>query len=73
MLLIPLWYNGLWTQYSSSTWTNWLDENSASPNSSTGCVYYDRCPFAFEKCKEHPTPIEIEPGHFVACWKVSGS
>jgi len=38
-----------------------------------GCVYYDRCPFAFEKCKEHPTPIEIEPGHFVACWKVSGS
>jgi peptide/nickel transport system substrate-binding protein len=21
--VIPLWYNGLWSQYSESTWTNW--------------------------------------------------
>ena len=31
MPMIPLWYNGLWAQYSDSTWTNWPDENSASP------------------------------------------
>lgn len=31
MPMIPLWYNGLWAQYSTSTWTNWPDENSASP------------------------------------------
>jgi peptide/nickel transport system substrate-binding protein len=31
MPMIPLWYNGLWAQYSNSTWTNWPDENSASP------------------------------------------
>jgi peptide/nickel transport system ATP-binding protein len=36
-----------------------------------GCPYYDRCPLAFEKCKQRPEPIEIEPDHFVACWKVS--
>ena len=37
-----------------------------------GCVYYNRCPLAFEKCKERPADVEIEKGHFVACWKVSG-
>ncbi len=31
MPMIPLWYNGLWSQYSTSSWTNWPDENSASP------------------------------------------
>lgn len=24
--MIPLWYNGLWAQYSNSTWTNWPSE-----------------------------------------------
>jgi peptide/nickel transport system substrate-binding protein len=27
--LIPLWYNGMWSQVSNSTWTNWPSENSA--------------------------------------------
>ncbi|MEW5829193.1 MAG: ABC transporter substrate-binding protein [Chloroflexota bacterium] len=31
MPMIPLWYNGLWSQYSTSTWNNWPDENSANP------------------------------------------
>lgn len=31
MPMIPLWYNGLWSQYSTSSWTNWPDENSTSP------------------------------------------
>lgn len=31
MPMIPLWYNGLWAQYNSSTWTNWPSEESASP------------------------------------------
>ncbi len=31
MPMIPLWYNGLWSQYSSATWVGWPDETSASP------------------------------------------
>ncbi len=37
----------------------------------TGCAYRDRCTLAFEKCIESPAPIEIEPDHLVACWKVT--
>ncbi len=29
--MIPLWYNGLWSQWSDATWTNWPDETSAKP------------------------------------------
>jgi peptide/nickel transport system substrate-binding protein len=29
--MIPLWYNGLWSQFSNSTWTNWPSEDSAAP------------------------------------------
>jgi peptide/nickel transport system substrate-binding protein len=31
MPMIPLWYNGLWSQWSNANWTNWPVENSASP------------------------------------------
>jgi peptide/nickel transport system ATP-binding protein len=34
-----------------------------------GCRFSDRCPVAFEKCVEQPPFVEVEPGHFVACWK----
>lgn len=34
-----------------------------------GCVYYDRCPVANERCKKEPPVIEIEKGHSVACWR----
>jgi len=34
-----------------------------------GCRFRERCPFAFEKCLEEPPFIEVEPEHFVACWK----
>lgn len=45
--------------------------NVAPTGTMHGCVYRDRCPLAFEKCRESPQLIEIEPGHFVACWKVA--
>ena len=35
----------------------------------TGCRFRERCPVAFKKCLEKPPFIEIEKGHFVACWK----
>jgi peptide/nickel transport system ATP-binding protein len=33
-----------------------------------GCRFHDRCPFAFERCREEPPFEEVAPGHFVACW-----
>jgi peptide/nickel transport system ATP-binding protein len=37
-----------------------------------GCRFKDRCPVAFAKCSEEPPFIEVEKGHFVACWKETG-
>jgi peptide/nickel transport system ATP-binding protein len=34
-----------------------------------GCRFRERCPVAFEKCVEEPPFMEIEKGHFIACWK----
>lgn len=32
MPLIPLWYNGLWSQHTSSAWTNWPTAAEDTPN-----------------------------------------
>ncbi len=34
-----------------------------------GCRFRERCPLAFEKCLQVPPFIQVDPGHFVACWK----
>jgi peptide/nickel transport system ATP-binding protein len=34
-----------------------------------GCRFRARCPVAFEQCIKVPPFVEIEPGHFCACWK----
>jgi peptide/nickel transport system ATP-binding protein len=36
-----------------------------------GCRFADRCPFARPQCAQTPPFEEIQPGHRVACWKVS--
>ena len=38
-----------------------------------GCRFRERCPVAFERCLEAPPFREVEPGHFVACWKEFGT
>jgi peptide/nickel transport system ATP-binding protein len=38
-------------------------------NPPVGCRFRDRCPVAFEKCVEQPPFLEVEPGHYVACWR----
>lgn len=38
-------------------------------NPPVGCRFKDRCPLAFEKCLEVPPFLEVEKGHFIACWK----
>jgi peptide/nickel transport system ATP-binding protein len=35
-----------------------------------GCNFYPRCPYATSECKERePDTIEVEPGHFVKCYR----
>jgi peptide/nickel transport system ATP-binding protein len=34
-----------------------------------GCRFHPRCKYAFEPCsREEPPMVEVEPGHYVACW-----
>ena len=36
-----------------------------------GCRFAERCPYATERCNaSSPEAYEIEPGHFVKCFKV---
>jgi oligopeptide transport system ATP-binding protein len=42
-------------------------------NPPRGCNFNTRCPVAFDLCNHEPDPplIEIEPGHFAACHRVT--
>jgi peptide/nickel transport system ATP-binding protein len=40
-------------------------------NPPSGCRFRDRCPLAFAKCAEEPPFVEVQPGRFAACWKVT--
>ena len=38
-----------------------------------GCKYSTRCPLVDDKCRQQePDLIEVEPGHFSACWHLDG-
>lgn len=34
----------------------------------SGCRFRTRCPYAFSKCDEYPSVVQIAPGHQVLCW-----
>jgi peptide/nickel transport system ATP-binding protein len=38
-----------------------------------GCRFRDRCPVAFDRCRDEPPFVEVEPDHYVACWKASNA
>jgi len=43
-------------------------KNASDYHCLSGCVFYQRCPFAAEICsKKEPEMIELEKGHWVAC------
>jgi oligopeptide/dipeptide ABC transporter ATP-binding protein len=33
-----------------------------------GCLYRDRCPFAFARCVESPPLLSFSPAHLARCW-----
>jgi len=38
-------------------------------NPPPGCRFAPRCPYAMDRCRrEEPPMVEVEPGHWVACW-----
>lgn len=41
-------------------------------NPPVGCRFQERCPFAHDRCEEVPPFVEVDHGHFVACWKETG-
>lgn len=46
-----------------------LDRRAGDVNG--GCVFYDRCPVADKGCAQfRPPMVEVEEGHYVACYRV---
>jgi peptide/nickel transport system ATP-binding protein len=40
----------------------------------SGCKFNPRCPYMKDVCKqEEPMLMEVQPGRYVACWKVGGA
>lgn len=48
------------------TWIPGVPPDLSNPP--PGCRFAPRCKYASEKCSKEPPVIEIEKGHYVACW-----
>ncbi len=58
MPMIPLWYNGLWSQFSSAVWSNWPTEESAAPTLPTTWSGYWQLGGLMTLINLEPTPTE---------------
>jgi oligopeptide/dipeptide ABC transporter ATP-binding protein len=49
----------------------WKGEIPSPANPPKGCVFNSRCPLAIDTCFEAPPEYrEVQPEHFVACYRV---
>lgn len=46
---------------------------SSAAESSTGCRFSSRCPYAFDKCRVEPELTKVGDDHFAACWLTESS
>jgi peptide/nickel transport system ATP-binding protein len=58
-------------RYDQATLTGIPGRPPSLVNPPAGCRFADRCPFARAQCAKAPPFEEVQPGHHVACWKVS--
>jgi len=51
-----------------------MGELPSPANPPKGCKFHTRCKYCTEECRESAPPmVEVSPGHFVACFRASGS
>jgi peptide/nickel transport system ATP-binding protein len=58
-------------RHDKTTLTGILGRPPSLVSPPVGCRFADRCPFARAQCAKQPPFEEVQPGHQIACWKVS--
>jgi len=62
---------GLGVQAPTPEWGARLSASRNYINPTPGCRFATRCKYATEKCRQPQTLTEVEPNHFVSCFRVN--